>query len=157
MDWHDLVDQLRGTAYRFGLITPDTPVDRLDFAAGLTDAEVACVEDRFRFSFPPDLREFLQTALPQGPRFPDWRSGDEAELRDWLDLPKQGILFDIEHNGFWLEEWGARPKTIDEATGVASELIADAPRLIPIYGHRTCRATRFSQSTRQTLSITDSI
>src|SRR5262249_50757352 len=27
---------------------------------------------------------------------------------EWLYLPRQGILFDIEHNSFWLEEWGPR-------------------------------------------------
>jgi hypothetical protein len=104
--WQKLVDQLRGTAYQFGLTTPDSPDHRIEFDAGLTDAEVAAAEARFGFRFPPDLREFLQTALPRGPRFPDWRSGDEAALLDWLDLPRQGVLFDVEHNEFWLEEWG---------------------------------------------------
>jgi hypothetical protein len=97
---------------------------------------VIAVEGRFGFRFPPDLREFLQTALPRGPQFPDWRSGDEAELRDWLDLPRQGVLFDVEHNEFWLEEWGPRPSSLGEALRVAGELVAAAPQLIPIYMHR---------------------
>src|SRR5207249_2559582 len=83
-----------------------------------------------------DLKAFLQTALPVGENFPDWRSGDESALRAWLDLPRRGILFDIEHNGFWLEEWGPRPQTLDEAKPVANKLIDAAPRLIPIYMHR---------------------
>jgi hypothetical protein len=135
-NWHDLVDQLRGTPYQFGLITPGSPVRRVEFDPGLTDAEVAAVEGRFGFRFPPDLREFLQTALPRGPRFPDWRSGDETALRDWLDLPRQGILFDVEHNGFWLEEWGPRPGSLGEALRTVSELVAAAPKLIPVYMHR---------------------
>src|SRR4051812_5055604 len=97
--WKELVDQLRGTEYQFGLITSGTPVHRVEFDAGLTDAEVIAVQRRFGFQFPPDLREFLQTALPRGPRFPDWRSGDEAALREWLDLPRHGVAFDVEHNG----------------------------------------------------------
>jgi hypothetical protein len=134
--WQDLVDQLCGTEYQFGLITSSSPVHWINFDAGLTDAEVALTEARFGFRFPPDLRAFLQTALPRGPRFPDWRSGDEAALRDWLDMPRQGVLFDVEHNGFWLEEWGPRPGPVEEALRVAGELVAAAPRLIPVYSHR---------------------
>jgi hypothetical protein len=134
--WQELVDQLQGTEYRFGLITPASLVYRIEFDAGMTDAEVAAVESRFEFQFPPDLREFLQTALPRGPQFPDWRCEDEAALRDWLDLPRQGVLFDVEHNGIWLSEWGPRPSSLKEALRVAGELVAAAPRLIPVYSHR---------------------
>ena len=120
--WTDLVATLRN--------------EGVDFEPGLTDAEVAAAESRYGFWFPPDLRAFLQAGLPSGDNFPDWRDGDEATLRQWLDLPRRGILFDIEHNGFWLNEWGPRPASLAEARRVASELIAAAPRLIPIYSHR---------------------
>jgi len=120
--WSDLIAQMKERG--------------IEFDAGLTDAEVTTVEPQFGFRFPPDLRDFLQTALPQGEQFPNWRSGRESDLRDWLDLPQQGILFDIEHNGFWLEEWGPRPQLLADAKRVASALIAAAPRLIPIFIHR---------------------
>jgi hypothetical protein len=106
------------------------------FDAGLTDAEALAAESRFVFRFPPDLRAFLQTAMPCGRRFPNWRSGDETELRDWLDLPRRGVVFDVEHNGFWLEEWGSRPMRLTEAKRVAEQLVAAAPPLIPVYQHR---------------------
>jgi hypothetical protein len=108
----------------------------IEFTGGLTDAEVADTEARFGFRFPPDLRAFLQTALPLGENFPNWRSGKESTLREWLDLPRQGMLFDIEYNGFWLEQWGPRPSTLAEAKRIASELVTAAPKLIPIYMHR---------------------
>jgi hypothetical protein len=136
MRWQELVDQLRGTAYQFGLVSQSSPTYRIEFLAGLTDAEVASVEDRFGFRFPPDLREFLQTALPYGPQFPDWRTCDVMLLSDWLDRPRQGVLFDVEHNGFWLKEWGSRPDTLTDALRVTSEYVSAAPRLIPIYAHR---------------------
>src|SRR5690349_6228476 len=98
--WQNLIKELQNVPYQFGLIEQGSPVYRVDFDAGLTNEEVVSCEKRFGFRFPPDLREFLQTALPRGPRFPDWRSGDEAPLREWLDLPRQGVLFDVEHNGF---------------------------------------------------------
>jgi hypothetical protein len=108
----------------------------IEFDVGLNDSEIAVAETRFGFRFPPDLRAFLQTALPNGERFPNWRSGKVAVLRDWLDLPRQGILFDIEHNSFWLEEWGVRPESLADAKRSVSELVAGAPTLIPIYIHR---------------------
>jgi hypothetical protein len=134
--WQGLVDRLRGTSYQSGLITPSSPVHRVEFDPGLTDAEVANVEGRFDFRFPPDLRSFLQTALPRGVGFPDWRSGDETTLSYWLNSPAEGVLFDVEHNGIWLDEWGARPDSTAEALAMAGALIAAAPRLIPIYSHR---------------------
>lgn len=106
------------------------------FDSGLTDPEIAAVEAQFGFRFPPDLRAFLQMALPQGKGFPDWRAAPEATLREWLYLPLEGIHFDIEHNGFWLEEWGPRPPSLAEAKRVAQGLVSDAPCLIPIYIHR---------------------
>ena len=134
--WQGLVDQLRESPYQFGLITVGSPVHRVEFDNGLTDGEVSAVESRFGFRFPPDLREFLQTALPRGPHFPDWRSGDEASLRSWLDQPREGVLFDVEHNGFWLQEWGLRPGSLADALLLASDHIEAAPRLIPIFMHR---------------------
>jgi hypothetical protein len=121
-NWRELVELMRARG--------------IDFDAGLTDTEVVATETQFGFQFPADLREFLQTALPRGKGFPDWRSGAELELREWLDLPLRGILFDIEHNNFWLEEWGARPDSLVEAIRVVKDLVATAPRLIPIYHHR---------------------
>jgi hypothetical protein len=78
----------------------------------------------------------LQSGLPHGRQFPDWREGDQARLRDWLDLPRQGILFDIQHNDFWLAEWGDKPANLKDACRIANELIAKAPKLIPVYSHR---------------------
>jgi hypothetical protein len=106
------------------------------FDPGLTDAELATTEARFGFRFVPDLRNFLQAGLPKGPGFPQWRSGEEARLREQLEIPRDGILFDIEHNGFWLSEWGPRPGKLEEAKKIASDLIAAAPKLVPIYMHR---------------------
>lgn len=134
--WPELIKELQNAPYQFGVIEPESSVYRVDFDAGLTNEEVANCEKRFKFRFPPDLREFLQTGIPRGPQFPDWRSGDEAVLRDWLDRPRQGVLFDVEHNGFWLDEWGIRPETPAAAIDTASTQILSAPKLIPVYSHR---------------------
>jgi hypothetical protein len=106
------------------------------FADGLTDDEVRGVELRYGFRFPPDLREFLQAGLPISDGFPDWRNGSPQDLQQWLDTPLDGILFDVQHNGFWLPEWGQRPVESDEAAVVVRQLVKDAPTLIPVCQHR---------------------
>lgn len=98
--WLELVEKLRDRPYQVGVVSVGSQVHRIHFATGLNDAEVFSTERQFGFHFPPDLRAFLQTALFQGPQFPDWRACDEAVLRDWLDSPFQGMLFDVEHRGF---------------------------------------------------------
>jgi hypothetical protein len=121
-NWIDIIGQMKGKG--------------INFAPALTDADVERIESTFSFRFPPDLRAFLQTAFPQGKWFPDWRSGSEADLCDWLDIPRKGALFDIEHNDFWLTEWGPRPESLSKALQCAETLLAAAPKLIPVYGHR---------------------
>ena len=123
-DWSELIELLEGAKRG------------LHFAEGLSDAEVRRAEENYGFQFPPDLKAFLQTALPVGsPVFPDWRLEDDLYIREMLDLPLQGILFDVE-NGIWLPEWGQRPKLIEEAKALVEEHVKKAPRLIPIYRHR---------------------
>jgi len=122
VDWPDVVATLRERG-------------AMAFDEGLRDDEIARVESRFGFRFPPDLRAFLSAGLPRGPSFPDWRAGEPAVLADWLAQPADGVAFDV-HGGFWLPEWGLRPESPDDAERVVRALVADAPTLIPIYAHR---------------------
>lgn len=108
----------------------------IQFDRGLADSEVEACEREFGIRFPPDLRDFLGCALPVSDRFPDWRNAARADLRAWLDLPVEGILFDVEHNGFWLPEWGSRPADFPAASRLVRALVAQAPKLIPVYAHR---------------------
>jgi hypothetical protein len=108
----------------------------VQIAAGLTDDEFARVGRRFGFTFPPDLRAFLATGLPVSDSWVDWRSASEAAIRERLNWPLEGICFDIENNVFWLDEWGERPATLDEAFDIARRAVAEAPVLIPICSHR---------------------
>ena len=109
------------------------------FLDGLSNAEVGAIQQKYGFQFPPDLRDFFQTALPKGYRFFDWRSNEgdqEAAIGEMLAWPLIGILFDVEQNDFWLPEWGARPETEEQRRVIVEKIVANAPRLIPIYGHR---------------------
>lgn len=91
-DWQQLVTTLKSHG--------------VEFDAGLTDGELALVEERFCFTFPSDLGALLQAALPRGRHFPDWRACDESVLAGWLNRPREGVLYDVANNNFWLEEWG---------------------------------------------------
>jgi hypothetical protein len=102
---------------------------------GLSSAEMASLEDLCGFSWPPDLRVFLQLALPTGSGFPNWRGSYEA-IRELLALPVEGICFDIEWNDFWFSAWGTRPKDMKAALATARSFVEDVPRLVPVYFHR---------------------
>lgn len=108
----------------------------IEFDEPLTDEEFAAVEQEFEFQFPPDLRAFLQTGLPVSRKFPDWRNGDRDKLREQLGIPGHGMLFDVERNGFWLDDWGPRPSGLEEAFAIVRSKLQSAPKLIPIYAHR---------------------
>lgn len=109
---------------------------RIAFEQGLSDAEVTKIEGVYGFRFPEDLRLFLQTALPVSGGFPNWRSGAESTLRlRFLDCPWDGIVFDIEHNDFWPEAWGSKPRRFEEAVEEAKRRFAGVPPLIPVRSH----------------------
>lgn len=108
---------------------PETRLDR-----GLTVEEFEEIEARFGLRFPPDLREFLSLGLPVGKNWPEWRSLER--VRERIDWPLEGMLFDVEHNGCWDPIWGDRPGDLSVALEVARAAVHAAPVLIPVYGHR---------------------
>lgn len=107
------------------------PVD-----TGLSEAELRRVEHTFGFTFNPDHRALLSAGLPHGGRWPDWRDGDLGTLLRRLAEPVEGVLFDVEENGFWWHGWGARPERTTDALATARAALAGAPILVPVYGHR---------------------
>lgn len=109
---------------------------RVVIAPGLKPAEIQAIEDEHGFRFPPDLKEFLMFALPVSDGFIDWRRAPREHILNRLEWPLEGMRFDIKHNAFWLDEWGARPADDAAAFAIAEEAVAAAPRLIPIFGHR---------------------
>jgi hypothetical protein len=119
--------------------------------AGLTDTEFARIEKEFGFQFADDHRAFLAAGLPvnvglppqesgvlytHSEPWPDWRKGDPAVLRRFLDWPAEGVLFDVEHNGFWHVRWGARSDDRESAMKTARRKLAEVPKMVPVYGHR---------------------
>lgn len=124
------------------------------WTGGLSDSEIRAIEREFDLAFPLDYRLFLSTLgatdRPQvGARFADggrivpserlgfydWRR-DKEEIRRYLEWPIEGICFDVENNELWLTDWDARPASKEDRRARIRALIAEAPRLIPVYGHR---------------------
>ncbi|MEU8264197.1 hypothetical protein AB0C02_26675 [Micromonospora sp. NPDC048999] len=118
---------------------------------GLTDSELARIEQEFGFRFAADHRAFLSAGLPVNTRpeprepgviythpepWPDWRNGDRDKLRSLLDWPSEGVLFDVEKNGFWYDGWGSRPSGTASALATATCMLAEVPKMVPVYGHR---------------------
>src|SRR3954471_17437350 len=102
---------------------------------GLSDDEVAEIETRYGFMFPPDLRTLLQYCVPVAGQFPKWR-GDPAELRASLRRPGDELRSEVGHNGFWLEAWGPRPASDGSAVAFVDGLLRLSPPLVPVYGRR---------------------
>lgn len=124
---------------------------------GLTEGELARVENEFGFQFADDHRAFLAAGLPVNTRpqqrepgvfythdkpWPDWRNSDPATLRVFLNWPGDGVLFDVEHNRFWYHTWGPRPDELSSALETARRMLAHVPVMVPVYGHRYLPAGR---------------
>ncbi len=108
------------------------------FQTGLSEAEFDWIEREYQLTFPLPLREFVSEALPVSGNFYNWRSRSDdnmQHIRDMLNWPLEGILFDVEHNGFWYKPWGDRPLDIEEAKRVCIKEFAKVPQLIPVYSH----------------------
>jgi hypothetical protein len=115
---------------------------RVELVPGLTATELDRVEGRFGFEFADDHRAFLSAGLPVGQGWPDWRNGEDEQLRDRLAWPVDGVLFDVEHDAFWHHEWGARPADRGEALVVAGKRLVSVPQMVPVYSHRYLPAGR---------------
>ena len=115
-----------------------------EIAPGLTDAECARVEAEFGFEFADDHRAFLFAGVPVGDSWPDWRLGTRKPLRTWLQLPVDGVLFDVEWNEFWDDRWGRRPTRMKDTLRSARYRLDRVPRMVPVFGHRFLPAGRGS-------------
>lgn len=125
---------------------------------GLEDEQVAEIERTWSLKFPPDYRHFLrrlhavdrpmrctawredstdesQPTLRDQPAFYNWLSDGDA-IHSRLDSLVFGLLFDVEQNALWRPGWGRRPATAEARSHHVRELVADAPRLIPVFEHR---------------------
>ena len=102
------------------------------WAEGYTQDELDSAQERFDLTFPADLIAlFLERRPVLGW---DWRS-DEQHIREMLERPFEGLLFDVENNGLWWPEWGDRPTRANGAE-ILRSVLNQAPKLVPLVSHR---------------------
>ncbi len=126
---------------------------------GLSQEEITQVEQQLHLVVPPDLRLFLQClhtvdrpmrcagwsdyregeeqhliAYTQ-PSFYNWRT-DVETLRNAQEAVITGLEFSIEYGAVWPSAWGSKPVTLKAQKARLREMMAAAPRVIPICGHR---------------------
>jgi hypothetical protein len=91
------------------------------FDKGLSDSEFVAIEKQYYNGkrFPPDLRAFLEVALPisqdaseESEDFPNWR--DPEAMREYMERYGHNkitdeIIFDIDENDVWCHSWGEKP------------------------------------------------
>ncbi len=113
------------------------------FEPGLSDDKINQIERDGNFHFPPDLKSLLQRVLPiednRGYKnFPNWRAEGGKLIEKHQEFLLDGIIFDVTQQRipYWLENWGEMPANMDDAVEIVKQVFSDAPRLIPVYGHR---------------------
>jgi hypothetical protein len=123
------------------------------WVGGLTKDQIAMIEHTWAIRFPPDYTLFLEylhtvdrpligayyveedtMAVRTEPAFFNWL--DPEEIRHALDSLLHGLLSSVERNSIWLDSWGVKPANPDSRQQIVESLILQAPRLIPIFGHR---------------------
>ena len=134
---------------------------------GLSDDAIDSLERTWSVRYPPDLRLFLRRlhAADRPPPVPSIRlvsvppvqapffhyfgfynwSLDTDALRWAFAWPLDGLYWDLEYADLWHDSWGRRYTDLDDRKKRVAELVAQAPRLIPLLGHRyllaePCRA-----------------
>jgi len=123
---------------------------------GLNDQEISEIEKEFDLKFTDDHKLFLKILhsidkkesikkyqetinIPieeQIPFFYNWKR-DKEEIKNYLDWPYNTILDDVlSENDVWLKSWGRKPQSLSEREMIFKNWHEQAPKLIPIRGHR---------------------
>lgn len=93
-------------------------------------------QSAYGVQFGTDHREFLSEALPVGDRWFNWRDLDDDRIRAAIAWPLEGVLFDVDENGFWPASWGERPSDERARRELVDAQVCMWPQLVPLYGHR---------------------
>ncbi|MEJ0058444.1 MAG: SMI1/KNR4 family protein [Terricaulis sp.] len=103
---------------------------------GYSQAELEDIQDRWRLRFPPDLVELMRSRRPLMRGGLDWLKTSSAEIQRILEWPFEGLWFDVREADLWWPEWGEKPKALFDQGKRLGEVVTQAPKLIPLDGHR---------------------
>lgn len=118
--------------YRFfleRLHAPDRPVLSCSFADKDAANAATAVLARAHWD------EHQEMVLRERPSFHNWSTDDDAIVGayEWLS---DGLVFDVEQNDLWQRDWGRKPASRKGRRARIRELVAGAPKLVPVIGHR---------------------
>ncbi|MBC1376152.1 SMI1/KNR4 family protein [Listeria sp. FSL L7-0091] len=104
---------------------------------GMSNEQINIIQDLYKITFPPELRELLMTFNPyQLYNWADLSEKNIAKMKNILAWPREGIIFDVKENSFWMDAWGKKPESIALAIDIVEYNLEQASPLIPIYSHR---------------------
>lgn len=110
----------------------------VELEKGLTSEEIFKIEKIYGIRMPRSLRDFLMSTLPISAGFYNWRNTRQDNIR----LIKQVInrpvndIYDMAEEVYWCDDWGVQPKEKKIVEKEVRNRLKDAPKLIPVYGHR---------------------
>lgn len=107
-----------------------------DGSSGLTNAQLAVVEDALGYELPFEVGLLLVMGVPDDDGWLDWRDDPAEQLRSWQAWVTKGIVFDVRENDFWSPTFGPRPDDVDERAAGAAAAVAGLEPLLPLYRHR---------------------
>ncbi len=108
---------------------------KIEFREGLSKSKILSYETEFDCKFPPELKVFLEIAVPVGHGWPKWhgRASDLVRgVREFFEYVFRTAIRD--DYAVWVpSRWGIRPTDDKEAVSIALQDIRSLPPLIPIY------------------------
>ena len=107
---------------------------KIKISNGMSEKEIKKVEKIYQIVFPKDYKEMLKEFVLDCNNWRDISEKNISYLKDKINAPIEGIIFDIENNGFWMNEFGNKPKNIQERVNIFLKYIEknNIPKLIPI-------------------------
>lgn len=102
----------------------------------LSDSQIAEIEWTLQISFPREYKTLLSKFVPIWQRFIDWADRNNSKVYNMLNWLFEGILFDVENNGFRYKDWWDKPEDVNIKIDKAKYMLKLVKPLIPIYWHR---------------------
>jgi len=99
---------------------------------GLKPQEFRDLEARYDIRFGKDHRAFLAAGVPVGAGWPDWRSDDEAALREQIERPVREALDAVAYGRMWGSYWIRRPGPPKDVE-YARRRFEIAPPVLPVF------------------------
>lgn len=110
----------------------------VQFDKGLSVKEIDIIEKEYHINFTDELKQMYKVALPISHGFYNWRDqsiNNVAMIKNVMKSPMFEVLDEID-DVEWCEKWGQEPKEKSERQYIIKELLSEAPKLIPLRGHR---------------------